>query len=74
MGGDVETYCDDGTWRNRVVGSALPLPGEHQSQESALEIGRGEARIRGVKHVIRRADGTVADRRRYPRRADEIPG
>jgi hypothetical protein len=74
MGGDIETYCADGTWRNRLVGSGEALPGEYRTREAASEIARSEARIRGVEHVIRREDGSVADRRRYPRRSDEIPG
>ena len=37
-----------------------------------MEEGRGKARVRGLLHVIRRADGSVADRRRYARRSDEL--
>jgi hypothetical protein len=72
MGEGVETYCDGEVWRNRV-GRNPPLPGDHRTREEATEVGRSEARIRGVVHVIRRADGTVAERKRYPRRSDELP-
>lgn len=74
MGGDVETYFVGDTWRNRLIGVNEPLPGEYRTREAATEVARAEARIRGVEHVIRREDGSVADRRRYPRRSDEIPG
>ncbi|MDF1603699.1 DUF2188 domain-containing protein [Nocardioides sp. YIM 152315] len=74
MGGDVETYWVDDTWRNRMVGGHEPLPGEYRTREAASEVARVEARIRGVEHIIRRKDGTVADRRRYPRRSEELPG
>jgi hypothetical protein len=73
VGSVVETYSEGETWRNRV-GWSEPLPGEFRTREAAAELGRDEARIRGVEHVIRRADGSVAERHRYPRRADEIPG
>lgn len=73
MGGAVETYCEDDAWRNRIRGSD-PLPGTYTTREAALEVARNEARIRGVDHVVRRADGTVAERNRYPRRSEEIPG
>jgi hypothetical protein len=73
VGGAVETYCDGGVWRNRVRGRE-PLPGTFATQEAAMEVGRNEARIRGVEHVVRRADGTVLQRNRYPRRSEEIPG
>ena len=72
MGEGVETYYEGDVWRNRV-GSAGPLPGEYRTREAAVEVGRSEARIRGVVHVIRRADGSVVERNRYPRRSDELP-
>jgi hypothetical protein len=73
MGEPVETYCDGGVWRNRVHGRE-PLPGDYRTREAAVEVGRCEARIRGVMHVIRRADGSIEERNRYPRRSSEIPG
>lgn len=72
MGEGVETYCDGDVWRNRI-GGRDPLPGEYRTREAAAEVGRSEARVRGVVHVIRRDDGTVAERNRYPRRSDELP-
>ena len=72
MGEPVETYCEDGVWHNRV-GQRPPLPGEYRTREAALEVGRCEARIRGVVHVIRREDGSIEERARYPRRTDELP-
>ena len=73
MGETVETFCDGTSWRNRV-GRGEPLPGEYRTQEAAAEVGRGEARIRGVLHVIRREDGSVLTRNRYARRSEELPG
>ena len=72
MGEPIETFCDSGAWRNRV-GRREPLPGEYRTREAALEVGRCEARIRGVVHIIRRVDGSIEERARYPRRADELP-
>lgn len=73
VGGAVETFCVGEVWHNRV-GSGEPLPGDYRSREAAAEVGRNEARIRGVEHVVRRPDGSVAERNRYPRLATEIPG
>lgn len=73
VGEPVETYSVDGRWQNRI-GAGTPLPGEYRSQEAAVEVGVAEARIRGVVHVIRRADGSVAARNRYARRSNELPG
>lgn len=72
MGEPVETFCDNGVWRNGVAGRE-PLPGEYRTREAALEVGRCEARIRGVVHIIRRPDGSIEERARYPRRAQELP-
>ncbi len=73
MGEAVETYFDGAAWRNRVGGREA-LPGEYRSREAATEVGRSEARIRGVVHVVRRPDGSVEERNRYPRRSEELPG
>jgi len=72
MVGAVETYCDDEGWHNRLEGGGL-LPGEYSTQEAAVEAACDEARRRGVEHVIRRADGSLAERRRYPRSSWELP-
>lgn len=76
VGAAVETYCDDEgrglRWHNRLEGGT-PLPGDFGTQEAAVEVARDEARIRGVEHIILRADGSVADRRRYPRTSWELP-
>jgi hypothetical protein len=71
MGEPVETYLDDDGWKNRI-GSDPPLPGTHRTREAAVEVAQDEARVRGVLHVIREPDGSVADRRRYARRSDEL--
>ena len=69
----METYFDGEAWRNRVRRRDA-LPGTYRTQEAACEVGRAEARVRGVDHVVRRPDGSVAERNRYPRRSEEIPG
>jgi hypothetical protein len=73
VGEPIETYCEEGQWRNSVDRGG-PLLGEYRTREAAVEAGRDEARIRGVQHVIRGNDGAVTERNRYPRRAEEIPG
>jgi hypothetical protein len=73
MGEAVETYFDGEVWRNRVR-RRPPLPGEYRTREAAVEVGRCEARIRGVQHVVLREDGSVAERNRYARRSEELPG
>lgn len=73
VGEPIETYCEDGLWRNSV-GPHGPVTGEFRSRDEAVEAGRDEARVRGVQHVLRDTDGAPIERRRYPRRSEELPG
>ena len=64
--GDVETYFEDGRWRNRIAGEQL-LPGEHRTLAPAFDLGEVVARNLDVEHRVRTPDGTVrALRRRAP--------
>jgi hypothetical protein len=62
--GDVETYYEDGQWKNKFVGndSAASV---HQTRGAAVGAGRQMAALRGVQHVIRDMDGAVAERNDY---------
>jgi hypothetical protein len=54
--GDVETFHQDGAWRNRVEGSgttALSFP----SRAEAAEVGRAEAEETHTTHVVRDENG-----------------
>jgi hypothetical protein len=53
--GDIETFHEDATWRNRVAGQN-GLLGTHCDKETAVEAGRAEAHRRQVKHVVRNTD------------------
>jgi hypothetical protein len=48
----VETYLDGSTgrWRNRIPGR-VDLPGEFDTAEEAMHLGRHEAIRRGIRHV-----------------------
>ncbi len=73
VGEPVETWSEDGIWRNSV-GRGGPVLGEYPSREAAVEQARTEARVRGVEHVVRDLGGAVVQRNRYPRNSEEIPG
>ena len=72
VGEPVETYCEEGRWRNSV-GHCGRVTDEFPTREAAVEAGRDEARVRGVQHIVRDVDGTPVERRRYPRRSGELP-
>ena len=71
--GDVETYHADGKWRNRIEAMA-ELPGEHDTKDEAVRVGREEARERQVEHIIRNLDGTIGERNSYGHDPRNIPG
>jgi hypothetical protein len=62
--GDVETYYEDGRWKNKVVGSARAAS-VHQTQSAAVGAGRQMAALREVEHIIRDVDGTIVERNTY---------
>lgn len=71
--GDVETYHQNGKWRNRVE-AVGELPGEYDTKEPAVSAGRDEARARRVEHIIRNLDGTIGERNSYGNDPRNIPG
>lgn len=73
--GDVQTLYENGQWLTRIegVGGARA---RFETKAQAAEHGRKEALDRGVEHIIKNQDGTIAERNTYPRSADprDIPG
>jgi hypothetical protein len=64
MLGDVETFYEDGAWRNRVEGSgttALSFP----TQDEAVEIGRREAERLQSTHIVRGHNGEIIAEHSY---------
>jgi hypothetical protein len=71
--GDVETFHQDGAWRNRVEGSgttALSFP----TMAEAAEVGRAEAERAQATHVIRDESGRVVERNSYAAPAEAGAG
>ena len=62
--GDIETYNDDGVWKNRAEGNSrasntAPTKAEAQAK------GREMARERHVEHIVKKLDGTIGERNSY---------
>jgi hypothetical protein len=60
----IETYYEDGRWRNKAYGGEC-ASSTHATKGEASLVGLTIARYRGVDHVIRNQDGTVATRVSY---------
>ncbi|WP_166879131.1 DUF2188 domain-containing protein [Salinibacterium sp. ZJ450] len=61
---NVETYFEDGTWKNRITGNSrasntAPTKAEAQAK------GRQMAIDRSTEHVIKNMDGQIGNRNSY---------
>lgn len=69
--GDIETYYDDGQWKNRPQGNDR-ASNVHDTKADAQATGREMAVDREVEHVIKNMDGKIGARNSYgndPRRS-----
>jgi hypothetical protein len=71
--GDVEVVHQSGKWRVRIQGHQT-LPGEYDTKAAAVDVGRGEAKVRGVELLVRNQDGTPSDRDSHGHDRRDIPG
>jgi hypothetical protein len=60
----IETYHQDGQWKNRHEGSSEVLS-THSTKDEAVQAGRDAAREAGVEHIIKNLDGRIAERNSY---------
>jgi hypothetical protein len=60
VSGEVETYYEDGSWRNWADGADLGTV--HQHRDEAVAEGRAQAAERGVEHIVRDEQATVVER------------
>ena len=67
--GDVETYYEDGQWKNRRHGNQR-ASSTHDNKAEAQARGRETAIKRGVEHFIKKMDGSIGERNTYPRSRD----
>ncbi|GAA1463512.1 DUF2188 domain-containing protein [Williamsia maris] len=70
--GDIETYYEDGVWKNRVQGNQRASDAGG-SKADAQARGREKAIDRGVEHVVKKRDGTIGEKNTYPRSRDQHP-
>lgn len=70
--GDIETYYDDGEWKNRAEGNSR-ASNVYDNKAEAQAAGRDMAKERGVEHVIKKMDGTIGEKNTYPRSRDKNP-
>ena len=68
-----EVVHQSGKWRVRIQGHQT-LPGEYHTKAAPVDVGRGEAKERGVELPVRTQDGTTSDRDSHGHDRRDIPG
>lgn len=56
--GDIETYYENGEWKNRPQGNDR-ASNVHERKAEAQAAGREMAKDRHVEHVVKNKDGTI---------------
>jgi hypothetical protein len=64
MSGAIETYYEDGQWKNRPQGNDR-ASNVHDRKADAQSVGRDMARDRSAEHVIKKKDGTIGEKNSY---------
>jgi hypothetical protein len=67
--GDIETYYEDGVWKNKVEGNQR-ASNTASNKADAQAAGREMAIDRSVEHIVRNKDGEIGSRNTYPRSRD----
>lgn len=62
--GDIETYHEDGQWKNRPQGNDR-ASNVHDTKAEAQATGREMAKDRHVEHVIKNMDGRIGEKNSY---------
>lgn len=61
---NVETYHEDGQWKNRVQGNTRASNTAETKREAQAE-GRRMAQKLEVEHIVKKVDGTIGERNSY---------
>ena len=71
--GDIETYYEDGVWKNRPQGNTN-ASNTAETKAEAKKKGRKMAKSRKVEHVIKKKDGTIGEKKSYGNNPSNVKG
>jgi hypothetical protein len=71
--GNVDTYHEDGQWKNKVEGNSR-ASNVHRTKAEAQEAGREMAVDRKTEHVIKKMDGTIGEKNSYGNDPRDVKG
>ncbi|ACL42235.1 conserved hypothetical protein (plasmid) [Pseudarthrobacter chlorophenolicus A6] len=72
--GDIETYFEDGTWKNKREGTDRAFGAGYSTKDEAVAAGREAAQNDSVEHVIKNQDGTIGAKNSYGNDPRNVPG
>jgi len=71
--GDIETYYEEGTWKNKREGTDRAFTTGGTKAEATAQ-GREAAMKDKVEHIIKNQDGTIAEKNSYGNDPRNVPG
>ncbi len=72
--GDIETYYEDGSWKNKREGTSRAFGAGYSTKDEAEAAGRDAAQADKVEHVIKNQDGQIASKNSYGNDPRNVPG
>ena len=72
--GDIETYYEDGSWKNKREGSDRAFGAGYGTKDEAVAAGRAAAQADKVEHVIKNQDGQISSKNSYGNDPRNVPG
>lgn len=72
--GDIETYYEDGAWKNKREGPGRAFGAGYATKDEAVAAGREAAQADKVEHVIRNQDGQIGSKNSYGNDPRNVPG
>lgn len=72
--GDIETYYENGAWKNRREGAGRAFAAGYGTKDEAVAAGRDAAGTDGVEHIIRNLDGQIGEKNSYGNDPRNVPG
>lgn len=71
--GDIETYYDDGTWKNKREGTSRAFTTGGTKAEATAQAREAAMKVK-VEHVIKNQDGTISEKNSYGNDPRNVPG
>jgi len=71
---DIETYYEDGQWKNKREGTDRAFGAGYGTKDEAVSAGRTAAQADKVEHVIKNQDGQIGSKNSYGNDPRNVPG